>query len=78
MRIALRAIKGHALRSALAMLGIIIGVAAVIAMAAIGYGAQKQVTDRIRSLGTNVALVSPGIHQCQWCALECRLAGVAN
>ena len=60
MRIALRAIKGNALRSALAMLGIIIGIAAVIAMAAIGYGAQKQVTDRIRSLGTNVALVSPG------------------
>ena len=60
LRIALRAIKGNALRSALAMLGIIIGIAAVIAMAAIGYGAQKQVTDRIRSLGTNVALVSPG------------------
>ena len=60
LRIALRAIKGNALRSVLAMLGIIIGIAAVIAMAAIGYGAQKQVTDRIRSLGTNVALVSPG------------------
>jgi putative ABC transport system permease protein len=60
LRIGLRAVRANALRSALAMLGIIIGVAAVIAMTAIGYGAQKQVTDRIRSLGTNVALVAPG------------------
>jgi putative ABC transport system permease protein len=60
LRIAVRTLKANALRSALAMLGIVIGVAAVIAMAAIGNGAQKQVSDRIRSLGTNVALVSPG------------------
>jgi putative ABC transport system permease protein len=60
LRIGLRAVRANALRSALAMLGIIIGVGAVIAMTAIGYGAQKQVTDRIRSLGTNVALVAPG------------------
>jgi putative ABC transport system permease protein len=60
LRIAVRTLQASALRSALAMLGIVIGVAAVIAMAAVGYGAQKQVSDRIRSLGTNVALVSPG------------------
>jgi putative ABC transport system permease protein len=60
VRIALRSVKANALRSALAMLGIVIGVGAVIAMTAIGNGAQKQVSDRIRSLGTNVLLVSPG------------------
>ena len=60
MRIALRSVKANALRSALAMLGIVIGVAAVIALTAIGNGARKQVSDRIRSLGTNVRLGSPG------------------
>jgi putative ABC transport system permease protein len=59
LRIGLRAVRANLLRSALAVLGVIVGVTAVIAMTAIGYGAQKQITDRIRSLGTNVALVAP-------------------
>ena len=42
------------------MLGIVIGVAAVIAMVAIGSGAQNQVTEQIRSLGANLLLVQPG------------------
>jgi len=60
VRIAVGAVGTNGFRSALAMLGIVIGVAAVIAMSAIGSGAQNQVSDRIRSLGTNVLLVSPG------------------
>jgi putative ABC transport system permease protein len=50
----------HKLRSALTMLGIIIGVAAVIAMVAVGGGARQQVVDQIRSLGANLLVVTPG------------------
>jgi putative ABC transport system permease protein len=60
LRCALRAVRSNVLRSTLTMRGIIIGVAAVIAMVAIGSGAQNQVTDRIRSLGANLLLVQPG------------------
>jgi macrolide transport system ATP-binding/permease protein len=60
VRIAVRAAGANVFRTVLAMLGIVIGAAAVIAMTAIGSGAQEQVSDRIRSLGTNVLLVSPG------------------
>jgi putative ABC transport system permease protein len=60
VRIAVRAVGANMFRSALAMLGIVIGVGTVIAMTAVGSGAQKQVSDSIRSLGTNVLLVSPG------------------
>jgi putative ABC transport system permease protein len=60
LRCALRAVRGNVLRSALTMLGIVIGVAAVIAMVAIGSGAQNQVTNQIRSLGANLLLVQPG------------------
>src|SRR5512145_2353513 len=42
------------------MLGIIIGVGAVIAMLAIGSGAQKQVMDRFNAMGTNLLIVQPG------------------
>ena len=59
-RIALRVVMANPLRSALTMLGIVIGVAAVIAMVAIGSGAQQQVTNQIRSLGANLILVQPG------------------
>jgi putative ABC transport system permease protein len=59
-RIALRVLTANPLRSALTMLGIVIGIAAVIAMVAIGRGAQQQVTDQIRSLGANLVLVQPG------------------
>ena len=60
MRSAIRALRANLLRSALTMLGIVIGVAAVIAMVAIGSGAQTQVDDQIRSLGANLLLVQPG------------------
>jgi putative ABC transport system permease protein len=57
---ALAALFANKLRALLTMLGIIIGVAAVITMIAIGEGAQKAVIDRIQSLGTNLLFVSPG------------------
>jgi len=57
---ALRSLTGNRMRSALTMLGVVIGVAAVIAMTAIGQGANKQVTSSIQSLGTNLLMVSPG------------------
>ena len=58
--VALSAIRANKLRSALTMLGIVIGVAAVITMVALGSGAQKQVQDQIQSLGTNLLSVFPG------------------
>ena len=57
---ALDALRLHKLRSALTMLGIIIGVAAVIAMIAVGGGAREQVVAQIRSLGANLLVVVPG------------------
>ena len=60
VRSALAAIAANALRSLLTMLGIVIGVAAVIAMVAIGSGARNLVDRQIRSLGANLAIVSPG------------------
>jgi putative ABC transport system permease protein len=60
IRIALRAVRANVLRSALTMLGIVIGVAAVIAMVAIGSGAHTQVAEQIRALGANLLLVQPG------------------
>jgi putative ABC transport system permease protein len=60
VRSALSAITANALRSLLTMLGIVIGVAAVIAMVAIGSGARNLVDRQIRSLGANLAIVTPG------------------
>ncbi len=60
IRSAFSAIAGNALRSLLTMLGIVIGVAAVIAMVAIGAGARNLVDRQIRSLGANLAVVTPG------------------
>ncbi len=57
---ALRALKANKLRSALTMLGIVIGVAAVILMMSIGQGAQQQVMSRINRLGTNTLIIFPG------------------
>src|SRR6266436_2199029 len=57
---ALDALRLHKLRSALTMLGIIIGVAAVIAMMAVGAGARERVVAQIRSLGSNLLVVIPG------------------
>src|SRR5205823_15040425 len=56
----LDAIRSHRLRSSLTMLGILIGIAAVILTVGLGEGAQAQVRDQINSLGTNLLIVSPG------------------
>jgi putative ABC transport system permease protein len=60
---AFRALQRNKMRSFLTMLGIIIGVAAVIAMLAIGQGAEYSVKEQIESLGTNVLIVFPGSQQ---------------
>src|SRR2546422_435038 len=60
LRIAFDALLLNKMRSLLTMLGIIIGVGAVIAMVAIGQGAQTSVEAQISSLGTNVLMVYPG------------------
>jgi macrolide transport system ATP-binding/permease protein len=57
---AMRAMAANKLRSALSMLGILIGVGAVIAMLAIGAGAQKAIEQRLASLGSNLVMLSPG------------------
>jgi macrolide transport system ATP-binding/permease protein len=57
---ALRALRANLFRSALTLLGIVIGVASVIAMLAIGDGAKQQVLDRISTMGSNLLLVRPG------------------
>ena len=60
IRIALRALKVNRLRSALTMLGIIIGVAAVIAMVAVGSGATARIQQQIQAIGSNLIMVMPG------------------
>jgi putative ABC transport system permease protein len=60
LRIALRALARNKLRALLTMLGIIIGVGAVIAMVAIGEGAKSTIRAQIAALGTNVLIVLPG------------------
>jgi putative ABC transport system permease protein len=59
-RVALSAIAVNKMRSFLTMLGIIIGIGAVITMVALGEGAQQQVQAQLQSLGTNVLTVRPG------------------
>ncbi len=60
LRIALRALVVNKMRSALTMLGIIIGVGAVIAMIAVGSGAQKRIAEQIASMGSNLIMVMSG------------------
>ncbi|MCK6554169.1 ABC transporter permease [Candidatus Binatia bacterium] len=60
VRAAFRALRRNKMRSALTMLGIVIGVAAVIAMVGVGRGADAAVQEQIRSLGTNVLMIIPG------------------
>jgi ABC-type antimicrobial peptide transport system permease subunit len=60
LRSALRALSTNLLRSILTMLGIIIGVAAVITMIAVGSGAQQRVSEQMKSLGSNIMMVLPG------------------
>lgn len=60
LRIALRALRINKMRSFLTMLGIIIGIAAVIAMMAVGSGASYVISQQIASIGSNIILVLPG------------------
>lgn len=60
MKVSMRSLGRNKLRSFLTMLGIIIGVGAVIAMMAVGEGAQFNIQQQIASLGTNVLLIFPG------------------
>jgi putative ABC transport system permease protein len=60
IKISLRALWVNKLRSALTMLGIIIGVGAVITMVAVGTGASRQIADQIASMGSNLLIVMPG------------------
>jgi len=59
-RIAVRALRVNKLRSALTMLGIIIGVGAVIVMVGVGAGAQARVAEQIESLGSNLIMLMSG------------------
>jgi putative ABC transport system permease protein len=60
LRIALRALTVNKMRSALTMLGIIIGVGAVITMIAVGTGAKRRIADQIASMGSNLIIVLSG------------------
>ncbi|MBP1774767.1 MAG: conserved rane protein of unknown function [candidate division NC10 bacterium] len=60
VRIAVRALRINKLRSSLTMLGIVIGVGAVIAMVAVGSGAAQRIKDQISSIGSNLLMVLPG------------------
>ena len=59
-RIALRALASNKLRSALTMLGIVIGVGAVVALMAIGNGATADITSRVEGIGSNIITIQPG------------------
>jgi putative ABC transport system permease protein len=60
IRLALRGLAANKMRSVLTMLGIVIGVGAVIALLSIGQGVQKAVTEQIQGIGSNLILVVPG------------------
>ena len=60
LRTAYDSLRTRRLRSALTMLGILIGIAAVMLTVGLGQGAQKQVTDQINKLGSNLLIVTPG------------------
>src|SRR4030065_841290 len=57
---ALESLNANKMRSMLTVLGIVIGVARVIAMISIGRGAQASIASRIESMGTNLVYISPG------------------
>jgi putative ABC transport system permease protein len=61
--VALRALSANKLRAILTVLGIIIGVGAVIALISVGEGAQRQITENIQALGTNLLFIRPGALQ---------------
>jgi len=60
LKIALKALQSNKMRSVLTMLGVIIGVGAVIAMLAVGTGASRRIADQIQSIGSNLLVIIPG------------------
>src|ERR671939_1663361 len=60
LKVASQSIRKNKMRTLLTMLGIVIGVGAVIVMVAIGHGARAQIQAQINSLGTNMLVVTPG------------------
>ena len=69
-RQALHAIVSHKMRSFLSMVGILIGIASVIAMLALGQGAKESISERLASLGSNLLSIRPGSSQLRGVALE--------
>ncbi|HSP13588.1 MAG TPA: ABC transporter permease [Thermoanaerobaculia bacterium] len=63
VKLAAQSIHKNKMRAALTMLGIIIGVAAVIVMVAVGYGARTRIREQINNLGTNMIVITPGAAQ---------------
>ena len=70
LRIAMRALRVNKLRSALTVLGIVVGVAAVVCMVSVGAGAQTEVSEKIRTLGANLLFVMPGARNSGGARLE--------
>lgn len=60
LRIAIRTLKGHRMRTALAVLGVVVGVSSVIAMVSIGEGAQREVLRKLSEMGTDLIVVTSG------------------
>ena len=69
-RIAWRALRVNRMRTLLTLLGIIIGVAAVVCTISVGAGAQAQIAERIRTLGANLLIVTPGAQSSAGVRLE--------
>src|SRR3954466_10830964 len=63
IKVAPQALRKNKMRATLTMLGIIIGVAAVIVMVAVGYGARSRIRQQINNLGTNMIVITPGAAQ---------------
>src|SRR5215207_4484996 len=63
IKLATQSIRKNKMRAALTMLGIIIGVAAVIVMVAVGGGARSRIREQINNLGTNMIVITPGAAQ---------------
>jgi putative ABC transport system permease protein len=63
IKLATQSIRKNKMRAALTMLGIIIGVAAVIVMVAVGFGARSRIRAQINNLGTNMIVITPGAAQ---------------
>lgn len=74
LKIALRAIAANKMRSFLTALGIIIGIAAVITMLAIGQGSKASIKANIAEMGSNMIMISPGADK-RRCATGCFLDG---